>query len=147
MSEEQQDQDAPKTEAATVPAVPLSLAVTPASEWRRRAKARYLLKLPSGCVVKARRPDWGKLIAQGIVDPDTMTRIMGVQDAAERTREVIGILPRLLPAFVEDPQIVDGPDAPDGSICSDDIMHIDMLALFYWSNGTNLLDVREQEIQ
>lgn len=120
------------------------LTLTPASEWKKQARARYLLRLPSGNVVRAKRPDYVRLGIEGILDPDELVSISALT-TVERNRKALELMPRVLPHIIEVPRVVLSEDAQEDCITIDDISDMDKLAVFAWSSGMLAAGMIEEE--
>lgn len=109
--------------------------VTSATEWKRKARARWLITLPSGNVVKVHKPKWDKVFNDPTVDANNILNFSAT-NAAEVVKGVIPLARGLAPYIIEDPRI--GND--DASMSVDDIDDFDLMALFAWARGsaTNL---------
>lgn len=109
--------------------------VTTATEWRKKSQSRWLIALPSGVIVKARRPDWGQLIHQGVINAEELLEVSGSTDAGTAYTRTLPIARKIVPHVVTEPVIVmerlDNPDV----IHIDDIPEMDILILFSWANG------------
>lgn len=122
--------------AATLPPI------TTAAEWRKRAKQCYLLTLPSGVTVKARRPDMTELVAAGIIDAHMLASIsqsvpQGDDDARRARADVIAALGRAVaPVAILEPVIVPAGGTPDeASIMVTDIGLAETTAILFWCMG------------
>lgn len=127
----------PETPAidAPAPAPPPLPAITSAKEWRRYTRGRWLITLPSAAVVKARRPDWARLISQNVLSAEELMAAQGVRSVGE----IAPLARKLLPHIVVEPRIVSGAAADDEAISVDDISDLDALSLFGWANGHTVL--------
>lgn len=137
--------------AAVVPeAVPLP-PVTSAAEWRRKARACFLVPLPSGAVVKAQFPDWNRLILEGTIKQEQLLDIQGSDEfSAERYGRMHAMACNMIPHIVVEPVVV----ASNGHAPEDDAEFIsvdqmpakDLTTLLYWATGVRSLPgVRETE--
>lgn len=138
--------EAPATEAATV--LP---EVTDPATWKRRANARYRVKLPSGNVMEVRRTDLTRLLAEGVLlasdiqpqaeDGETKTVVELYWPAARKAVPFIAVNPRVV--------IPDGSPVPADVLDIDcDVARWDAVQLFLWAanmvaTGLNAVEVME----
>ncbi len=104
-------------------------AVTSPEEWKRRARAIPLLRLPSGFVVRAKRPDWFKLGTNGTLDPNELVEIQGL-NGVEMIAKSIDMATRLLPIIVIEPAFAAD---KEGAVDPADMDSADKMALFGWA--------------
>ncbi len=111
--------------------------VTTAAEWRRKATTRWLVTLPSsGATVKAKRPDFGRLVADNVITPEQLVNLpMG--NPAANYATLVPLAKAVVPHIVLEPVVLSAPNghAPDDAICVDEIPHTDLVMLFLWAGG------------
>ena len=135
---------------AEIPAEPITElpAVTSASEWRKRSRGTFLVNLPTGVTVKARRPDWLRLQIDGIVNGD---ELVGLADLAPRDQfaKALPLARAVLPYIVLEPRVVlRNGAAPSGDyVYADDLMDLDVMALWTWASGSNTQAVVVAEVE
>ena len=105
-------------------------AITSIAEWKKKAQARWLITLPSGNVVKVRKPKWEKVFNNAGVDAEQLLNFSADTPAAI-IKGVMPLAKALAPYVVEEPPI-----GPDG-LSIEDFDEFDLLALFTWARGTN----------
>lgn len=125
--------------------------VTSAAEWRRKARACFLVPLPSGAVVKAQLPDWNMLILSGVIKQEQMLDIQANDEfSEERYKRMSDMAAAVVSHVVIEPIIV----ASNGHAPEDDAEFIsvdqmpakDLTTLLYWATGVRALPgVRETE--
>lgn len=118
-----------------VPAVPTS-----AADWRRVALARWLIRLPSGVRVKVQRPDFGRLIAEGVISRDDLLKA-NMANAAEFDALAI----RVVPHVVSDPVVThrNGSKPPADAMAVEDVPFSDRRAILSWVFGVYSLEEEE----
>lgn len=134
--------DATAEIAETVSVPPPEPVVSPkptsAAEWKRKSRARWLLTLPSGSTILAKRADWGRMVATGVVD---LQNLAGMPNnlAELEPAQILAHLGKMIPMaqavareVALEPRI--GSDDED-AIAFSDIEDTDVLALFAWARG------------
>ena len=114
--------------------------VTTAAQWRRKAKARWRVTLPSGAVVEAKRPDFTELIGQGIIEGDALVKCLAAPDIKSRYELMLPVANSVVPQVVTSPAICATPNG-DGSIGVEEIPPSDRMAIFLWAGGWNTTPV------
>lgn len=138
-------------EAAAVAAVPETPAlpeVTDPETWKRKARARYRVKLPSGNVIEAKRIDVGRLFAEGVLTPDDINPPDSTGDTGPLA--LMRFWPaarKALPLVAVSPRLSLGEDAADSiDLDSGDISRNDAVQLFLWAlSGQQLIAVEVTE--
>lgn len=136
------EQNAPPLDAptATIPTEAARLPpVTTATEWKRKARSRWRVSLPSGAVIEARRPDFTAMIGTGVIDPQLLLAVASdVTNPMERYASLLPMARAAAPQIATYPQVVASPDG-DGAdtISVEDIPIGDLIALFLWAGGWN----------
>lgn len=128
----------PLPEGLAAPAPPPPpLVPTSAREWRRIAKGLWLLRLPSGIVVKARRPDWPSLAARSVVPMEQLLKVQQYLGTPALYDECIPVARAVLPYIVVEPKMVNGDstDLPDDLMATNDVQPSDALMLLVWATG------------
>ena len=117
--------------------------ITSAVEWRKRARGRWLITLPSGVTVKAKRPDFSELIGRSVVKLDELMQVQMTAAEGEAYFAMVGLAQKLLPFIVLDPPIVQRNgathDMNDPVIVADEVPNGDAIAVLLWGLGLNRL--------
>lgn len=139
---ESETPEMPQVESAPSPTPepePVKPAVTSAAHWRRLAKATYLVTLPSQVVVRAKRPDISKLVADGSIKVDDINALQDPGKDTPLNVVLLGLAKVIIPFAVLEPKIVSEvlpEDAGDLEIMSvEDIHGSDLVALMRWIQG------------
>ncbi len=104
--------------------------VTSAAEWKKKARARWLITLPSGNVVKVHKPKWDAIFADPSVDANKILNFSAT-NPAEVVQGVIPLARGLARYIVEDPQI----GTNENDIAIEDFDDFDLMTLFAWARG------------
>lgn len=131
------------TESAPIEPPPLPT-VTPASEWKKRARAVYTLRLPSGFVCKAKRPDFMRSAINGELDLDALMMAQN-QGGMDAVKAAVTLFPKLLPHVMIEPRI--SAEASDDSLTLNDVSEIDKFALFAWASGRATVGIEELAVE
>lgn len=115
-------------------ATPAPTAVTPAIEWKRKARARWLVTLPSGNVMKCKRADWIRMTAAGIIDAQALAEFSTAADLNQeqmtlRMAKAIPMAQAVVRAIAVEPSIGEG----ENDIAIEDLDDTDLMALFVWA--------------
>lgn len=123
--------------------------VTSAADWRRAARACFLVPLPTTRTVKALHPDWNRLILEGAIKQEQMVDITNTDEVGpERYQRILDIARRMAPFIVVEPVVVQSnghaPEDDAEFISVDQIAERDLTTLLYWSVGARIIPgVRE----
>lgn len=119
-----------------VVAVPTIPEVTSVIEWRKKARARWRITLPSGNVIEAKRPDMTALIGDSVIDSQALMTALQAVDSAARYRACLPLARAAVPYILLAPKLSTDGTVEDGLII-DEIPNGDLVALFLWSGGWN----------
>jgi len=116
---------------------------TSAQEFKKRRQAREQgepLELPSGLVVKVRRPEIPKLIADELIPADLVQEFIKVQsDTSNLNATQLVKLMQFQKAMAKhallEPKIVDEPNYDSGEISIDDLDQDDLDVVWSYVNG------------
>ena len=164
----------PAVEAAPEP--PPLPKVTTAAEWKRKARAAYLITLRSGVILKVRRKDVQKMAAEGIISVDDLYHVsqtdtfpqmpelpddatdeqkkdaekermkMTMMVLAERAKAMLPVARAVAPHIVIEPEIVLA-NAGDNQMLLDEIPENDLNQLLLWALGQGLAILAERECE
>lgn len=114
--------------------------VTTAEQWHRLAEGEWVIALPSRARVRVRRPDIGRLFAQGLITRDQL-----MTDANRAPREDRLQLGRVLaPHIVTQPPIAaEGSEIHEGWMPVASIPESDVLTILGWFMGRYSGEERE----
>lgn len=169
MVDEDVENVATETETAEIvtepvtPEAPVLPTVTSAAQWRKMAKARWLITLPSSVIVKAQRPDWQRLILerilkaeemlslrQQVMEPEELEKLPESEQqrlAREHYERIVDIGRRAVPHIVIEPTVMlangHAPEPDAEYISVDQIPNADIIAVLFWSTGMRELPMRE----
>lgn len=146
--EETQGGDVPvASETPAPPVIVEQWVVTTPEQWRAVSRDVWRLKLPSGNVIRARRPDIAELYISGVLDAEQLAMIgegLNLRNDFERVRAVAYAV---LPGAIETPQVVVSTESPGpGAIRVDEIPTSDLIHLMLWALGSPNAIVQQPEL-
>jgi hypothetical protein len=119
--------------------------ITSPAEWRRRARAAFILTLPNGFVLKVKRPDWAKLARLGVIDAQALISLAGASGVVQ-VHQLVPLMDAVLPYLVLEPPVTPAGEARDDALSVDDIDETTKMILFAWANGQRTM-AREHEVE
>lgn len=129
-------------EAAQAPLIP-----TPVAEWKRKARALWRLRLPSGNVIEARRVDLTRLLSDGILTAEDWAPMNDMESTEPVVKRVFPVARKAVPYIAVSPAIGASdngiPLADDALDVDVDLSRWDVVQLFLWSGGWAQLEGEE----
>ena len=115
----------------------MELEATKSSEWNKKTKTIAAVRLPSGDVMKMKRPTMGSLIRKGVIPTHCYQITMGQVDLTdpkkvtpEQFRAVIDLMAVYVSEAAVEPKVVLKDPIPEGAIHIDRVDDADLMYIF-----------------